>query len=96
MVVKLIDKESGIVLKDNPDGGKNSGATWAYEVAGKTMVCPIIIEDLSPPGQMLIEVKNQTFISVICFLLLNAQFEDIHLSLKIYRCSVRSGDSFWR
>jgi len=56
MVVKLIDKESGVVLKDNPDGGKNGGATWAYEVAGKTMVCPIIIEDLSPPGQMLIEM----------------------------------------
>ncbi|PUZ48494.1 hypothetical protein GQ55_7G248900 [Panicum hallii var. hallii] len=53
---KLIDKESGVVLKDNPDGGKNGGATWAYEVAGKTMVCPIIIEDLSPPGQMLIEM----------------------------------------
>jgi len=96
MVVKLIDKESGIVLKDNPDGGKNSGATWAYEVAGKTMVCPIIIEDLSPPGQMLIEVKNQTFISVICFLLLNAQFEDIHWSIKIYRCSARNGGCFWR
>ncbi|KAG2568095.1 hypothetical protein PVAP13_7NG291200 [Panicum virgatum] len=53
---KLIDKESGVVLKDNPDGCKNGGATWAYEVAGKTMVCPIIIEDLSPPGQMLIEM----------------------------------------
>ncbi|KAF8651879.1 hypothetical protein HU200_063127 [Digitaria exilis] len=53
---KLIDKESGVVLKDNPDAGKNGGATWAYEVAGKTMVCPIIIEDLSPPGQMLVEM----------------------------------------
>jgi hypothetical protein len=57
MVVKMIDKESGVILKDNPDAGKNGGATWAYEVAGKTMVCPIIIEDLSPPGQMLVEVK---------------------------------------
>ena len=45
-------------MKDNPDAGKNGGATWAYEVAGQTMVCPIIIEDLSPPGQMLVEVKN--------------------------------------
>ncbi|CAL5015398.1 unnamed protein product [Urochloa decumbens] len=53
---KLIDKESGIILKDNPDAGKNGGATWAYEVAGKTMVCPIVIEDLSPPGQMLVEM----------------------------------------
>ncbi|CAN6268933.1 unnamed protein product [Urochloa humidicola] len=53
---KLIDKESGVILKDNPDAGKNGGATWAYEVAGKTMVCPIVIEDLSPPGQMLVEM----------------------------------------
>jgi len=58
MIVKIIDKESGVVLKDNPDAGKNGGAMWAYEVAGQTMVCPIIIEDLSPPGQMLVEVKN--------------------------------------
>ncbi|KAL6651211.1 hypothetical protein ACP70R_010136 [Stipagrostis hirtigluma subsp. patula] len=53
---KMIDKESGVVLKDNPTAGKNGGATWAYEVAGQTMVCPIIIEDLSPPGQMLVEM----------------------------------------
>jgi len=61
MVVKIIDKESGVVLKDNPEAGKNGGATWAYEVAGQTMVCPIIIEDLSPPGQMLVEVKKLNF-----------------------------------
>ncbi|KAJ1272455.1 hypothetical protein BS78_06G202700 [Paspalum vaginatum] len=53
---KIIDKKSGIALKDNPDAGKNGGATWAYEVAGQSMVCPIIIEDLSPPGQMLVEM----------------------------------------
>ncbi|XP_062186154.1 uncharacterized protein LOC133889712 isoform X2 [Phragmites australis] len=53
---KMIDKESGVVLKDNPTAGKNGGATWAYEFAGQTMVCPIIIEDLSPPGQMLVEM----------------------------------------
>uniref|UniRef100_A0A0A9GBP6 BHLH domain-containing protein n=1 Tax=Arundo donax TaxID=35708 RepID=A0A0A9GBP6_ARUDO len=53
---KMIDKESGVVLKDNLNAGKNGGATWAYEVAGQTMVCPIIIEDLSPPGQMLVEM----------------------------------------
>nr|CAB3485451.1 unnamed protein product [Digitaria exilis] len=55
--IKQADEpKSGVVLKDNPDAGKNGGATWAYEVAGKTMVCPIIIEDLSPPGQMLVEM----------------------------------------
>ncbi|TVU00876.1 hypothetical protein EJB05_53678 [Eragrostis curvula] len=53
---KMIDKESGVILKDNPKAGKNGGATWAYEVAGQTMVCPIIIEELSPPGQMLVEM----------------------------------------
>ncbi|XP_062226463.1 uncharacterized protein LOC133924777 isoform X2 [Phragmites australis] len=53
---KMIEKESGVILKDNPNAGKNGGATWAYEVAGQTMVFPIIIEDLSPPGQMLVEM----------------------------------------
>ncbi|KAJ3680152.1 hypothetical protein LUZ60_016430 [Juncus effusus] len=55
---KMIGEESGVVLKDNSNGGSNGsgGATWAYEVAGQTMVCPIIVEDLSPPGQMLVEM----------------------------------------
>jgi len=57
----MIGEESGVVLKDNSgscDGG--CGATWAYEVAGQTMVCPILVEDLNPPGQMLVEVKIKT------------------------------------
>ncbi|KAG9452670.1 hypothetical protein H6P81_005574 [Aristolochia fimbriata] len=52
---KMIDKESGVVLKDN-SSGSNGGATWAFEVGGQTMVCPIIVEDLNPPGQMLVEM----------------------------------------
>uniref|UniRef100_A0A804J2Y3 BHLH domain-containing protein n=1 Tax=Musa acuminata subsp. malaccensis TaxID=214687 RepID=A0A804J2Y3_MUSAM len=52
---KIIGEESGVVLKDN-SGGVGGGATWAYEVAGQTMVCPIIVEDLTPPGQMLVEM----------------------------------------
>ncbi|KAM0945404.1 putative transcription factor bHLH family [Dioscorea sansibarensis] len=52
---KMICEESGVVLKDNTSGNGN-GATWAFEVAGQTMVCPIIVEDLSPPGQMLVEM----------------------------------------
>ncbi|XP_044476679.1 transcription factor LHW-like [Mangifera indica] len=53
---KLIGKEKG-VLKDNMSSHNDSGgATWAFEVGGQTMVCPIIVEDLSPPGQMLIEM----------------------------------------
>jgi hypothetical protein len=39
-------------LKDNFEGG----ATWAYEVGSQSMVCPIIVEDLNTPRQMLIEV----------------------------------------
>uniref|UniRef100_A0A0A9G8U9 Uncharacterized protein n=1 Tax=Arundo donax TaxID=35708 RepID=A0A0A9G8U9_ARUDO len=53
---KMIEKESGVILKDNPNAGKNGGATWAYEVGSQTMVCPIIVENLSPPSQMLVEM----------------------------------------
>ncbi|CAM0944712.1 unnamed protein product [Alopecurus aequalis] len=52
----LKDNSSGVVLKDNSSATSNGGATWAYEVAGQTMVCPIIVEDLAPPGQMLVEM----------------------------------------
>ncbi|CAL9757823.1 unnamed protein product [Musa acuminata subsp. burmannicoides] len=53
---KIISEQSGVVLKDNPGGASGGGATWAYEVAGQTMVCPIIVEDLTPSGQMLVEM----------------------------------------
>jgi hypothetical protein len=49
---KIISKEGGIMLKDNIEGG----ATWAYEVGSQSMVCPIIVEDLNPPRQMLVEM----------------------------------------
>lgn len=49
---KIISKDGGLVLKDNIEGG----ATWAYEVGSQSMVCPIIVEDLNPPRQMLVEV----------------------------------------
>ncbi|OVA14745.1 Myc-type [Macleaya cordata] len=51
---KIISEDSGIVLKDNSSGG--GGATWAFQVGGKTMFCPILVEDLSPLGQMLVEM----------------------------------------
>ncbi|KAL5713800.1 hypothetical protein ACHQM5_015845 [Ranunculus cassubicifolius] len=50
---KIIGDENGVVLKDNLNGG---GSTWVFEVGGQTMVCPIIVEDLNPIGQMLIEM----------------------------------------
>ncbi|KAK7257583.1 hypothetical protein RIF29_31652 [Crotalaria pallida] len=49
---KIISKEGGLLLKDNFEGG----ATWAYEVGSQSMVCPIVVEDLNPPGQMLVEM----------------------------------------
>ncbi|CAK9184673.1 unnamed protein product [Ilex paraguariensis] len=49
---KIISKEGGLLLKDSFDGG----ATWAYEVGSHSMVCPIIVEDLNPPRQMLVEM----------------------------------------
>ncbi|QHO21136.1 Transcription factor LHW [Arachis hypogaea] len=49
---KIISKEGGLLLKDNFEGG----ATWAYEVGSQSMVCPIIVEDLNHPRQMLVEM----------------------------------------
>ncbi|XP_030454202.2 transcription factor bHLH157-like [Syzygium oleosum] len=58
---KLIGQGNNLVLKNERDGrdvgdGSRGGATWAYEVGGQAMVCPIVVEDLGPPGQMLIEM----------------------------------------
>lgn len=50
----MIGEESGVVLKDSGGAG---GTTWAFQLGGQTMVCPILVEDLNPPGQMLVEVK---------------------------------------
>ncbi|KAM7256495.1 hypothetical protein ACFE04_012236 [Oxalis oulophora] len=49
---KIISEEGGLLLKDNFEGG----ATWAFEVGSQSMVCPIIVEDLNPPRQMLVEM----------------------------------------
>ncbi|KAJ8768224.1 hypothetical protein K2173_021164 [Erythroxylum novogranatense] len=49
---KIISKEGGVLLKDNFEGG----ATWAFEVGSQSMVCPIVVEDLNPPRQMLVEM----------------------------------------
>ncbi|PSS03113.1 Transcription factor LHW like [Actinidia chinensis var. chinensis] len=57
---KIINKDGGLLLKNNIEGGR----TWAYEVGSQSMVCPIIVEDLNPiivqdlnpPRQMLVEM----------------------------------------
>ncbi|CAL5428545.1 unnamed protein product [Camellia sinensis] len=49
---KIINKDGGLLLKDNFEGGR----TWAYEVGSQSMVSPIIVEDLNSPRQMLVEM----------------------------------------
>ncbi|MFS8007713.1 putative transcription factor bHLH family [Helianthus anomalus] len=49
---KIVSKDGGVLLKDNFEGG----VTWAYEVGSQSMVCPIIVEDLNSPRQMLVEM----------------------------------------
>ncbi|CAI9781388.1 unnamed protein product [Fraxinus pennsylvanica] len=49
---KIVNKDGGVLTRDNLEGG----ATWAYEVGSQSMVCPIIVEDLNQPRQMLVEM----------------------------------------
>ncbi|KAF9598926.1 hypothetical protein IFM89_033124 [Coptis chinensis] len=49
---KIISKDGEMLLEDNFDGG----ATWAFEVGSQSMGCPIIVEDLNTPRQMLVEM----------------------------------------
>nr|QDH08925.1 transcription factor LHW-like isoform X2 [Cymbidium sinense] len=49
---KIISKDGGVLLNDNFQGG----ATWAFEVGAQPMTCPIIVEDLNPPREMLVEM----------------------------------------
>ncbi|XP_059662177.1 transcription factor bHLH157 [Cornus florida] len=51
---KMIGQENKVVMKVNSSGG--GGITWAYEFGTQTMVCPLVVEDLSPAGKMLIEM----------------------------------------
>lgn len=51
--MQIIDGEGRMFLKDNFEGG----ATWAFEVGSRSGVYPIIVEDLNPPRELLIEVK---------------------------------------
>ncbi|XVF53138.1 hypothetical protein PTKIN_Ptkin05aG0076100 [Pterospermum kingtungense] len=48
---KLIGQENGMLPKQNK---LNGGATWAFEVGAQSI--PIVVKDLSSPGQMLIEM----------------------------------------
>ncbi|KAE8808621.1 putative basic helix-loop-helix protein [Hordeum vulgare] len=49
---KILGSENGPVWKDYFEGG----ATWAFDVGSQSMTCPIIVEDLDRPRQMLVEM----------------------------------------
>ncbi|KAG8050587.1 hypothetical protein GUJ93_ZPchr0009g1036 [Zizania palustris] len=49
---KMHGGENGPLLKDYFEGG----ATWAFDVGSQSMTCPIIVEDLDRPRQMLVEM----------------------------------------
>ncbi|CAO2153177.1 unnamed protein product [Urochloa humidicola] len=49
---KILGDENGSLWKDYFEGG----ATWAFDVGSQSMTCPIIVEDLDRPRQMLVEM----------------------------------------
>nr|XP_043606422.1 transcription factor bHLH157-like [Erigeron canadensis] len=49
-------KHNGIVQNKYPSDPNNNGVTWACEMGNQMMICPLIVEDLSTPGQMLVEM----------------------------------------
>ncbi|KAL6658371.1 hypothetical protein ACP70R_003957 [Stipagrostis hirtigluma subsp. patula] len=49
---KILGAENGPLWKDYFEGG----ATWAFDVGSQSMTCPIIVEDLDRPRQMLVEM----------------------------------------
>jgi len=69
-----------VILSINPKqilGGENGplkdyfegGATWAFDVGSQSMTCPIIVEDLERPRQMLVEVNDPAMqaVSILSF-----------------------------
>ncbi|KAK6146498.1 hypothetical protein DH2020_020367 [Rehmannia glutinosa] len=54
--LKQIDKPKSEEVRKNNSSKGGGGVTWACEVGDQTMVCPLIVEDLITPGQMLIEI----------------------------------------
>ncbi|KAD3641417.1 hypothetical protein R6Q59_003998 [Mikania micrantha] len=56
--IKQVDepKYNGVVHNNYSNDPNNSGVTWACELGNQTMICPLVVEDLSTPGQMFIEM----------------------------------------
>ncbi|XP_071695716.1 transcription factor bHLH157-like [Rutidosis leptorrhynchoides] len=57
-IIKQIDepKRNGVIPNKYSNDPNNNGVTWACELGNQSMICPLIVEDLSTPGQMLIEM----------------------------------------
>lgn len=49
---KVLDKDGSFLSKGNLE----SGASWAFDLGGQTIACPIIVENTSQPRQLLIEM----------------------------------------
>ncbi|XP_074560365.1 uncharacterized protein LOC141816492, partial [Curcuma longa] len=49
---RITKEERGLLLKDNFVGG----ATWAFKIGSKFLTCPIIVQDINSPCQMLVEM----------------------------------------
>lgn len=49
---KVRDKEVGMLATNSMEGG----ASWAFELGGPTVQCPLIVENLNQPRQMLVEM----------------------------------------
>eukprot|EP01018_Ginkgo_biloba_P012436 Gb_30492 [translate_table: standard] len=53
LLLEMLDKDSSLLARDNLEGG----ASWALELGGgQAMGCPIIVENMSQPRQMLVEM----------------------------------------
>ncbi|XP_071730643.1 transcription factor bHLH157-like isoform X2 [Rutidosis leptorrhynchoides] len=51
-----------------PNDPSTNGVTWACELGNQNLVCPLIVEDLGAPGQMLIEMlceENGLFLEIM-------------------------------
>lgn len=58
---QILGGDNGPLWKDYFEGG----ATWAFDVGSQSMTCPIIVEDLDRPRQMLVEVNDS---AIVCSL----------------------------
>ncbi|XP_076895871.1 transcription factor bHLH157-like [Bidens hawaiensis] len=56
--IKQVDepKHNGVAQNDYLNDPSNNNVTWACEWENQTMFCPLRVENLSTPGQMLIEM----------------------------------------